>query len=106
MTLADGALAALEVNADSGYGYEVDVKVSAETGSAETASLSSAIVSSASTRGQWVEDDWLQRFETAYVDEGLLVNVEYSYRVRATNYVGASGFSNIDTARTSNAPWL
>ena len=65
----NGAVGQIECNADSGYGYEVDVKMTGETGSVHTNSLQSAIVSRSNQRGQWVEEDWLQRFERAYIIE-------------------------------------
>ncbi len=65
----NGAVGHIECNVEAGYGYEVDVKLTAERGSAETNSLQSAVVRQHQQRGQWVEADWLQRFETAYVHE-------------------------------------
>lgn len=64
-----GGLGTIECNADADYGYEVHVKLTGERGTAETNSLSSPFVRTASNRGQWIEDDWLQRFETAYLNE-------------------------------------
>ncbi len=62
----NGAVGQIECNADSGYGYEVDVKMTGTLGSVQTNSLQSAVVSRSNQRGQWIEDDWLQRFERAY----------------------------------------
>ncbi|HRW48868.1 MAG TPA: Gfo/Idh/MocA family oxidoreductase [Caldilinea sp.] len=64
-----GAVGRIECNMEAGYGYEVDVKLTGERGSAETNSLRSAVVRHQNQRGQWVEEDWLQRFDTAYIDE-------------------------------------
>ena len=69
LAFRNGALGQIECNADAAYGYEVDVKLVGERGTVSTNGLSSAVVSSSNTRGQWVEDDWLQRFETAYLNE-------------------------------------
>ena len=66
---AGGALGLVDCNVDAGYGYEVDVQMTGERGMAETNSLRSAGVRQSNNRGQWVEDDWLQRFDTAYVVE-------------------------------------
>ncbi|MBI1298903.1 hypothetical protein GC175_28560 [bacterium] len=66
---ADGALGLVDCNVDSGYGYEVDVQITGERGMAETNSLCSAGVRQSNSRRQWVEDNWLQRFDTAYVAE-------------------------------------
>ena len=64
-----GAVGLIECNMEAGYGYEVDVKMTGETGTAQTNSLRSAVVSQKNQCGQWVEEDWLQRFDTAYIDE-------------------------------------
>lgn len=64
-----GGLGHIECNSESGYGYEVDVKMTGETGSVQTNSIQSAFVSYGNHRGQWIESDWLQRFEVAYVHE-------------------------------------
>lgn len=68
-TYRSGAVGQIECNMEAGYGYEVDVKLIGETGSAETNSLQSAVVRRQNQRSQWIEQDWLQRFETAYVHE-------------------------------------
>jgi myo-inositol 2-dehydrogenase/D-chiro-inositol 1-dehydrogenase len=65
----NGAVGHIECNVEAGYGYEVDVKLTGEHGSVETSSLQSAVVRAKNQRGQWVEEDWLQRFETAYIHE-------------------------------------
>lgn len=64
-----GAVGHIECNVEAGYGYEVDVKLTCERGAAETSSLQSALVRANNQRGQWVEQDWLQRFENAYIQE-------------------------------------
>ncbi len=69
MTLSNGSLAVLEVNSDSGYGYEVDVEVIGEFGSVRTDSLRSPVLRRSGARSQAVEADWLARFDTAYLDE-------------------------------------
>lgn len=69
LSYRSGAVGLIECNMEAGYGYEVDVKMTGESGTAQTASLRSAVVSRQNQRGQWVEEDWLQRFDTAYVAE-------------------------------------
>lgn len=64
-----GAVGHIECNMEAGYGYEVEVKLTGERGSAETNSLQSALVRRDNQRGQWIEQDWLQRFEAAYLHE-------------------------------------
>ncbi len=65
----NGALGGLECNAEAGYGYEVDVRITGETGVVQTNSLQSPIVRHNNVRSQWIEEDWLQRFEVAYINE-------------------------------------
>ena len=69
LTFQSGAVGHIECNMEAGYGYEVDVKLTGETGSAETNALQSAVVRHANQRGQWIEQDWLQRFDAAYIHE-------------------------------------
>lgn len=64
-----GGLAFIEVNADSGYGYEVTAAVVGERGAVESQALRSPAVRVDGVRGQAVEPDWLARFDTAYVRE-------------------------------------
>jgi len=64
-----GAMGLIECNMEAAYGYEVDVKMTGESGTAQTCSLRSAVVSRQNQRGQWVEEEWLQRFDTAYLNE-------------------------------------
>ena len=65
----NGAMGSIQVNADSGYGYEVAVEITGETGMARTQSLGSPVVRSKGLAGQAVEPDWLVRFEEAYILE-------------------------------------
>ncbi|MEZ4707736.1 MAG: Gfo/Idh/MocA family oxidoreductase [Caldilineaceae bacterium] len=64
-----GAIGQIECNAEADYGYEVDVKMTGERGVVQTNSLRSAVVRQSNQRGQWVEEDWLQRFDAAYINE-------------------------------------
>ncbi len=69
MTMAGGGIATVEVNSESGYGYEVFVEAVGTEGSARTTSLTAPVVRSAGSAARAVEPDWLQRFDTAYVLE-------------------------------------
>jgi myo-inositol 2-dehydrogenase/D-chiro-inositol 1-dehydrogenase len=69
LTLDDGSLAAIVVNADSGYGYEVEVEVTGELGAVRSPQGPHPLVRRAGTQGQAVEADWLTRFQDAYVAE-------------------------------------
>ncbi len=65
----NSAVGLIKCNMEAGYGYDVDVKLTGERGSVQQSSLRGAVVSHQNQRGQWVEEDWLRRFDTAYVDE-------------------------------------
>ena len=65
----NGALGGLECNADAGYGYEISVGITGETGVVQTSPLPSPIVRHSNASSQWIEEDWLQRFRVAYINE-------------------------------------
>ena len=84
LTFRGGGLASIEVNLDSGYGYEVVVEVSGERGTLRTPSLTSPILRKGGGATRAVEVDWLERFETAY-------RIEAEAWVRAAREGGATG---------------
>lgn len=65
----NGGIGQIECNADAGYGYEVDVKMTGESGTVQTSSLCSPVIHRTNQSSQWVEEDWLQRFDQAYIRE-------------------------------------
>ena len=65
----NGALGGIECNSEAGYGYEIMVSITGETGMVQTSPLPSPVVRHSNARSQWVEEDWLQRFRVAYIDE-------------------------------------
>lgn len=69
LAFAGGGLGSIEVNADSGYGYEVMVEITGETGQVASAHASSPTVRDNGARSARIAPDWLERFEQAYVDE-------------------------------------
>jgi len=69
LAFADGAVGTVEVNSDSGYGYEVTVEIAGEEGVARTAGLSSPALRKAGNLAHAVAPDWLVRFADAYVVE-------------------------------------
>jgi myo-inositol 2-dehydrogenase/D-chiro-inositol 1-dehydrogenase len=69
LTFADGSLATIEVNADSGYGYEVGVEVVCERGSVASDGLTATHIRQPRRKSQPVAGDWLERFEQAYRQE-------------------------------------
>lgn len=64
-----GAIGSLEYNGDSGYGYEVTVEVTGETGSAGTASHPSPSLRQSGRLSRAITPNWPERFAQAYIDE-------------------------------------
>ncbi|HSK99147.1 MAG TPA: Gfo/Idh/MocA family oxidoreductase [Rubrobacteraceae bacterium] len=64
-----GRLGSIETNVVSGYGYEVGVEVVGESGTIQTPAPAGAVVRRDRGASQRIEDDWLDRFHTAYVIE-------------------------------------
>jgi myo-inositol 2-dehydrogenase/D-chiro-inositol 1-dehydrogenase len=69
MALTNELLASLEVYVNAGYGYEVSAEVICQRGSAITTLADTVRVRSAAQRGYPVPNDWLARFQSAYVGE-------------------------------------
>lgn len=69
LTFESGALGTIEVNADSGYGYEVVVEITGENGLMRSADHPAATRWRAGSKTIDIPPDWLIRFERAYVDE-------------------------------------
>lgn len=69
MAMNGGALAIIEVNKDSGFGYEVGVEVTGSKGIVSTPPHHSPIIRYDGEMRQRVEPDWLRRFAIAYVRE-------------------------------------
>lgn len=69
MSFRGGGLGIIQYNADSGYGYEVYVEITGESGQATSASLSAPQVRRAGQLSQAVESSWRDRFDDAYVNE-------------------------------------
>ena len=64
-----GAMGSLEYNGDSGYGYEVTVEVTGDTGSARTARHPSPSLRHSGRASRAITPNWPQRFAQAYIDE-------------------------------------
>ena len=64
-----GAIGSLEYNGDSGYGYEVTVEVTGETGVLTTSGHPSPILRQTGRAAQAITPNWPQRFGQAYIDE-------------------------------------
>lgn len=69
MQLAGGAIATVEVNKDSGFGYEVGVEITGSQGMVSTAPHHTPVIRQDGKMSQSVERDWLERFAVAYVIE-------------------------------------
>ncbi len=65
----NGAIGSLEYNGDSGYGYEVTVEVTGESGRVTTASHPSPALRKGGRLSRAVTPNWPQRFAQAYIDE-------------------------------------
>jgi myo-inositol 2-dehydrogenase/D-chiro-inositol 1-dehydrogenase len=65
----NGGIGHIECNVEAGYGYEVEVKITGETGAVQSAPPPHPLLRQRNLRGRWVEENWLQRFETAYLEE-------------------------------------
>jgi myo-inositol 2-dehydrogenase/D-chiro-inositol 1-dehydrogenase len=66
---ARGALAMIEVNKDSGFGYEVGVEITGSSGMISTPPHHTPTVRHRGLMRQRVEADWLERFAAAYIAE-------------------------------------
>ncbi len=69
LMLGDDCLAALEIYVGAEYGYEVAVEIVGERGTATTGQPDHAIMRWHGARSAAVPQDWLARFQTAYVAE-------------------------------------
>jgi myo-inositol 2-dehydrogenase/D-chiro-inositol 1-dehydrogenase len=67
MVMTGGAIAWVEVNKDSGFGYEVGVEISGSHGMVTTAPHHTPVVRQDGAMSQSVEIDWLERFAEAYI---------------------------------------
>lgn len=69
MRMSSGAIAVVEVNRDSAYGYEVGVEIVGAAGTVTSAPHNTLLAGSPSPSTREVETDWLERFADAYVLE-------------------------------------
>jgi myo-inositol 2-dehydrogenase/D-chiro-inositol 1-dehydrogenase len=69
LTLGGDCLAALEIYVGAEYGYEVAVEIVGERGTAMTGQPDHAIMRRQGARAAAVPQDWLARFQTAYIAE-------------------------------------
>ena len=69
LTMDGGALAVVEVNKDSGFGYEVGVEITGSSGMISTPPLDSPVIRRDGELRQRVHSDWLGRVEEAYIRE-------------------------------------
>ena len=69
MVMANGTIALIEINKDSGFGYEVGVEVSGSHGMVSTPPHDAPVVRQDATIRQTVEPGWLERFAVAYTNE-------------------------------------
>ena len=69
LTTTGGRMGTIETYVASRYGYEVGVEIVGERGTVHIAPPAGAVVRRDRAASQRIEDDWLDRFHTAYVIE-------------------------------------
>jgi myo-inositol 2-dehydrogenase/D-chiro-inositol 1-dehydrogenase len=69
LTFEHGALGVLEVNAESGFGYQVDVELTGSEASVRTPRAAAPTMRTAGQEWQGIDPDWLVRFDLAYIYE-------------------------------------
>lgn len=69
LSMDGGGIAVIEVNKDSGYGYEVGVEITGTAGMVSTPPHHTPPVRKDGEIRQSVEPDWLARFARAYIEE-------------------------------------
>lgn len=69
LVMDGGGLGVIEVNKDSGFGYEVGVEITGSTGVVSSPPHRTPAVRNAGTVGQAVDLDWQERFADAYLAE-------------------------------------
>lgn len=69
LAFKDSSLGLIEVNADSNYGYQVDVELTGTLGAARTSPAAAPIVRQSCKQFQTIAPDWLVRFDAAYIRE-------------------------------------
>lgn len=100
MALANDSLATLEVYVNADYGYEVSAEVVCQHGSAITTLGDNVLVRSGANRGYSIPQDWLVRFQSAY----LLEVVEWVESIQeGRNFRGASTWDGYMTMLITRA---
>lgn len=69
LTFENGSLGILEVNAEAPFGYQVDVELTGSKASIRTPRAVWPTMFTAGQEWQYIDDDWLMRFELAYIYE-------------------------------------
>ncbi|MCA9966554.1 MAG: Gfo/Idh/MocA family oxidoreductase [Anaerolineales bacterium] len=69
MRFANGGLGLIEVNAEAGYGYQVNVELTGSAGTTSTPRPAAALVKTVGQEWLEIEPNWLVRFEVAYIAE-------------------------------------
>lgn len=69
LEMSNGTIAVIEVNKDSGFGYEVGIELVGSEGTVTSAPHHTPTLRRGTAMAQQVEPDWLERFRQAYVTE-------------------------------------
>lgn len=97
LEMANGSIAVIEVNKDSGFGYEVGVEVVGSEGTVTIAPHHTPTLRRGRAMAQRIEPDWLERFADAYVREV----VAWARAVRSGEPVGPSAWDGYATLVTA-----
>ena len=69
LTFKNGGLGILEVNAEAPFGYQVDVELTGSKASIRTPRAMWPTMMTEGKEWQFIDDDWLMRFDLAYIYE-------------------------------------
>lgn len=100
MTLQQGGLSTIELFLSAHYGYEVTAEIVGERGTVLTEQPDAVMVRASGARSVSVPEDWLQRFERAYVVE---VQEWVSHLHDDTAHVGADAWDGYVSILASDA---
>ena len=95
-----GAIGSLEYNGDSGYGYEVTVEVTGESGRLITANHPSPSLRQAGALSRAITPNWPERFAQAYIDE-VQDWINMLHRGEATGPSAWDGYMSLVVADTA-----
>ena len=69
LTFRNGSLGLIEMNSESGFGYQVEVELIGSEASVRTPRPSRPTIRKSGKEWRGIDDDWLERFDQAYINE-------------------------------------